>query len=69
MRQRAFKHKKSYWFIRWKIQIKRTMVCMTFPGQSVLFTPDTAAIAGQGNYAMKVQLGELMCLLEVLKGT
>lgn len=42
---------------------------MTFPGQSVWFTPDTEAIADQGNHVLQVQLGKLLCLLEVLKGT
>lgn len=45
------------------------MGCMTFPGQSALIIPDTEATAGQGSYAMKVQLGELKCLLAVLTGT
>lgn len=43
----APKHKKSYQFVRWEIRIKMPMGCMTFPGQSVLFTPDTGAISGQ----------------------
>lgn len=64
-RQMAPKHKKSYRFIRWEMP----MGCMTFPGQSALIIPDTEATAGQGSYAVKVQLGELKCLLAVLTGT